>query len=126
MTPDRQPADQAVRDRVTTDFDTTFLLEAGAGTGKTTVLVNRVLKSGGRLRRCVAQHGNVAIVHIPFDPDPPRGRLEDDRVSGLASARELRATRTSPLGYLPQGAARLCSCASSCGVSEVLHEGCVG
>ncbi|HUL78137.1 MAG TPA: UvrD-helicase domain-containing protein, partial [Vicinamibacteria bacterium] len=43
MTRARPPADQAVRDRVTTDFDTTFLLEAGAGTGKTTVLVNRVL-----------------------------------------------------------------------------------
>jgi ATP-dependent helicase/nuclease subunit A len=43
MTPDRLPADQAVRDRVTKDFDTTFLLEAGAGTGKTTVLVHRIL-----------------------------------------------------------------------------------
>lgn len=30
MTPDRLPADQAVRDRVTNDFDTTFLLEARA------------------------------------------------------------------------------------------------
>jgi ATP-dependent exoDNAse (exonuclease V) beta subunit len=39
----RPPADQAVRDRVVTDFDTTFLLEAGAGTGKTTVLVSRIL-----------------------------------------------------------------------------------
>ncbi len=39
----RPPADQAVRDRVVRDFDTTFLLEAGAGTGKTTVLVSRVL-----------------------------------------------------------------------------------
>jgi ATP-dependent helicase/nuclease subunit A len=37
------PADQAVRDRVARDFDTTFLLEAGAGTGKTTVLVSRIL-----------------------------------------------------------------------------------
>ncbi len=37
------PADQAVRDRVVRDFDTTFLLEAGAGTGKTTVLVSRIL-----------------------------------------------------------------------------------
>lgn len=41
MTP--APADQAVRDRVVRDFDTTFLLEAGAGTGKTTVLVSRIL-----------------------------------------------------------------------------------
>jgi len=28
---------------VVRDFDTTFLLEAGAGTGKTTVLVSRIL-----------------------------------------------------------------------------------
>ncbi|HSB61248.1 MAG TPA: UvrD-helicase domain-containing protein, partial [Vicinamibacteria bacterium] len=39
----RPPADQTVRDRVVRDFDTTLLLEAGAGTGKTTVLVSRVL-----------------------------------------------------------------------------------
>ena len=39
----RPPADQAVRERVVRDFDTTFLLEAGAGTGKTTVLVDRIL-----------------------------------------------------------------------------------
>jgi len=32
------PADRAVRDRVVTDFDTAFLLEAGAGTGNSTVL----------------------------------------------------------------------------------------
>ena len=37
------PPDQAVRDRVRTDFDTTFLLEAGAGTGKTSVLISRIL-----------------------------------------------------------------------------------
>jgi len=43
VTPSRLPADQDVRDRVTTDFETTFLLEAGAGTGKTTVLVRRIL-----------------------------------------------------------------------------------
>ena len=36
-------ADHAVRDRVVRDFDTTFLQEAGAGTGKTTVLVSRIL-----------------------------------------------------------------------------------
>ncbi|MGE0454005.1 MAG: UvrD-helicase domain-containing protein [Vicinamibacteria bacterium] len=45
----KPPADQSVRDRVVTDFDTTFLLEAGAGTGKTTVLIGRIvalIKSG--------------------------------------------------------------------------------
>ena len=39
----RRPSDQSVRDRIRSDFDTTFLLEAGAGTGKTTVLVGRIL-----------------------------------------------------------------------------------
>jgi ATP-dependent exoDNAse (exonuclease V) beta subunit len=54
----RAPADQAVRDRVVSDFDTTFLLEAGAGTGKTTVLVSRILalvrKGHATLDRVVA------------------------------------------------------------------------
>ncbi|MEE4274976.1 MAG: UvrD-helicase domain-containing protein, partial [Thermoleophilia bacterium] len=38
---ERPPLDQAVRDRVTRELRTTFLLEAGAGTGKTHVLVDR-------------------------------------------------------------------------------------
>jgi ATP-dependent exoDNAse (exonuclease V) beta subunit len=37
------PPDQPVRARVLRDFDTTLLLEAGAGTGKTTVLVSPIL-----------------------------------------------------------------------------------
>ena len=36
-------ADQAERDRATNDLDTTFLVEAAAGTGKTTILVDRIL-----------------------------------------------------------------------------------
>jgi len=38
--PDRRPCDQDVRDRVTTDLGRTFLLEAGAGTGKTRVAIS--------------------------------------------------------------------------------------
>lgn len=41
MTP--TPPDQAIRDRVRTDFATTLVLEAGAGTGKTKVLVDRLV-----------------------------------------------------------------------------------
>lgn len=37
------PADQADRDRILTDLDTTLLVEAGAGSGKTTSLVGRLL-----------------------------------------------------------------------------------
>jgi ATP-dependent exoDNAse (exonuclease V) beta subunit len=36
-------ADQAERDRATNGLDTTFLVEAAAGTGKTTILVDRIL-----------------------------------------------------------------------------------
>ncbi len=38
------PADQAARDRIHQDLDTTLLVEAGAGTGKTRELVERILR----------------------------------------------------------------------------------
>jgi ATP-dependent exoDNAse (exonuclease V) beta subunit len=39
----KPPPDQSIRDRVRTDYATTIVLEAGAGTGKTTVLVDRLV-----------------------------------------------------------------------------------
>ena len=42
--PERAVCDQDVRDLVTGDLGATFLLEAGAGTGKTRVLVDRYVK----------------------------------------------------------------------------------
>ena len=39
----KAPPDEAVRVRVRSDFATTLVLEAGAGTGKTTVLVDRLV-----------------------------------------------------------------------------------
>jgi ATP-dependent helicase/nuclease subunit A len=39
----REPVDQEARLRAISDLDTSFCLEAGAGTGKTTILVERVL-----------------------------------------------------------------------------------
>lgn len=44
-----QPPDQAVRDRISTDLDESFLVEAGAGSGKTRQLLRRMValvKSG--------------------------------------------------------------------------------
>jgi ATP-dependent helicase/nuclease subunit A len=38
-----KPADQRVRDRIRADLDTTLIIEAAAGTGKTTALVNRIV-----------------------------------------------------------------------------------
>ena len=37
------PADQRVRDRIRADLDTTLIVEAAAGTGKTTALVSRIV-----------------------------------------------------------------------------------
>jgi len=51
------PSDQAVRDRAERDLDTSFVIEAGAGTGKTRLLVGRVLAlidAGRPLERIVA------------------------------------------------------------------------
>src|SRR6266851_1081269 len=52
------PSDQHIRDRIRNDLDTTLVIEAAAGTGKTTALVNRivsVIESGrGQLSQIVA------------------------------------------------------------------------
>jgi len=39
-----QPSDQAQRDRILTDLDSTLFVEAGAGTGKTSSLVGRIVR----------------------------------------------------------------------------------
>ena len=39
----KAPSDQAARDRIRNDLDTTFLVEAGAGSGKTKSLVDRMI-----------------------------------------------------------------------------------
>jgi len=46
------PADQRIRDRIRRDLDTTLIIEAAAGTGKTTELVNRIIAviASGRAR----------------------------------------------------------------------------
>jgi ATP-dependent exoDNAse (exonuclease V) beta subunit len=48
----RTPADQAGRARLLDELDTTFVVEAAAGTGKTTVLVDRIVRvvTAGRAR----------------------------------------------------------------------------
>ncbi len=38
------PADQAARDAIASDLDVTLVVEAAAGTGKTTALVQRILR----------------------------------------------------------------------------------
>jgi ATP-dependent helicase/nuclease subunit A len=49
-------ADQAARDRICNDLDTTLVVEASAGTGKTTELVGRIVAG--------IQSGRVRLDHI--------------------------------------------------------------
>lgn len=56
-TPRADPPDQAHRARIATDLETTLFVEAGAGSGKTTALVDRIaalIRSGVELERIAA------------------------------------------------------------------------
>lgn len=54
-----QPNDHAARLRITTDLNTTFLVEAGAGSGKTTSLVDRMV---ALIRTGEAEIGHIAAI----------------------------------------------------------------
>jgi ATP-dependent helicase/nuclease subunit A len=56
---DFQPVDQAERDRIRTDLVSNLCVEAGAGTGKTTVLVERVAEA---LRTGYASVDEIAVI----------------------------------------------------------------
>jgi ATP-dependent helicase/nuclease subunit A len=57
----KEPGDEAVRVRLREDLDSTFVVEAAAGTGKTTVLVERVVNLVRRGRAELAQ-----IISVTF------------------------------------------------------------
>jgi len=70
------PVDQDARERARRDHATSFVLEAGAGTGKTTLLVDRIeqiVRSGAaRLddHACVSLVLIDLVVHFALDPIP--------------------------------------------------------
>jgi ATP-dependent helicase/nuclease subunit A len=92
---ERLPLDQAVRDRVTRELGTTFLLEASAGTGKTHVLVERYVS-------CVldpeAGSGDVRTVAAITFTEKAAGELRQrvrerfEQLAGEASPGTPRAT----------------------------------
>jgi len=57
-------ADQAARDRICNDLDTTLVVEAAAGTGKTTALISRIL--AGIVAGRVSLAGMVAVTFTDF------------------------------------------------------------
>ncbi|HLW76288.1 MAG TPA: UvrD-helicase domain-containing protein, partial [Bryobacteraceae bacterium] len=58
MTPSTQPADAQVRERIRTSLEESLIVEASAGTGKTTVLVERIVSmirdKGAKIQEIVA------------------------------------------------------------------------
>jgi ATP-dependent exoDNAse (exonuclease V) beta subunit len=98
------PLDQDARDRARDDLDTSLLLEAGAGTGKTSLLVERVMSFVGR--RGTPIERIVAITFSEKAAAEMRVRLRaalDDAVRGVgawrveARARFARAAEDLPL-----------------------------
>ncbi|MCM3905271.1 MAG: UvrD-helicase domain-containing protein [Pyrinomonadaceae bacterium] len=57
-------ADQAARDRIRDDLDTTLVVEAAAGTGKTSALIDRILS--GIISGRVSLAGTVAVTFTDF------------------------------------------------------------
>ncbi|MDP1793987.1 MAG: UvrD-helicase domain-containing protein, partial [Acidimicrobiales bacterium] len=102
----RQTApDQAARDRISTDLDTTLFVEAGAGSGKTTALVDRIaslLKTGSAEMREIA-----AITFTEKAAAELRDRVRQElekAVAAKASSDELRDRCRAGLDQLDMAA----------------------
>jgi len=74
----RTPRDHAARSRAATDFETNIVVSAGAGTGKTTLMVERILTAIGSGRAPLS-----AIAAITFT-DKAAGELRHRLASGLS------------------------------------------
>ena len=104
MTTERRVCDDDVRRRVTTDLGTTFLLEAGAGTGKTRVLVDRYVRCVLDARR--GAPGDVRSVAAITFTEKAAGELrqrireEFERLAAAASSADESGTIQAALDDL--------------------------
>ena len=87
----KPPIDQAIRDDASQDLKTSFFLEAGAGTGKTRILVNRVIRiisTGAALVQEI-----VVITFTEKAAGELRSRIREELHKGISSAEEDERTR---------------------------------
>jgi len=92
----RAPKDQAARARAATDFATNLVVSAGAGTGKTTLLVERILSAIGSGTATLP-----TIAAITFT-DKAAGELRHRLASGLRALGDL--ARGGPAESAPSAA----------------------
>src|SRR5215510_8718139 len=83
MSTKRKLADQAARDRICNDLDTTLIVEAAAGTGKTSALIGRIISgiTSGR----VSLDQMVAVTFTEFAAGELKLRLRSE----IEKARQL-------------------------------------
>ena len=87
----RQPVDQDIRTAATTDLDACFFLEAGAGTGKTRILVDRVVEI---VRRGAARIEQVVVITFTEKAAGElRARVRDSLHERFEHAREPERSR---------------------------------
>ncbi|MGE3075158.1 MAG: UvrD-helicase domain-containing protein [Dehalococcoidia bacterium] len=93
---EQETGDQAVRDQLVNDLDTCFFVEAGAGTGKTRIVVDRVFEV---IRRRVATIDQMAVITFTEKAAGElRGRIRERLADGrtkLDNADERRALDTA-------------------------------
>ncbi|UMV47339.1 UvrD-helicase domain-containing protein [Paenibacillus macerans] len=83
--------DQAVRERILTELDTSFLVEAGAGSGKTTSLVGRML---AYIESGKAKVGQLAAITFTRKAaDELRGRFRFELEKRIRTAKEPQSGR---------------------------------
>ncbi len=117
--PPQKIADQRVRDRIRDDLDTTLIVEAAAGTGKTTALVNRIVAALAGARAELGRIVAVTFTEKAAGELKLRLRTEIERARGdLARPANERARLSRALGQLEE--ARIGTIHSFC--ADLLRE----
>src|SRR5436190_10739773 len=94
-------ADQAARDRIHDDLDTTLVVEAAAGTGKTSALIGRILS--GIVSGRVSLARTVAVTFTEFASGELKLRLR----SAIEQARQQPDNTPQTTGFLTQAVQEL-------------------
>src|SRR5688572_28848336 len=94
-------ADQAARDRIRDDLDTTLVVEAAAGTGKTSALVGRILS--GIISGRVSLASIVAVTFTEFAAGELKLRLR----SAIEQARQQPDVSVESMAFLTQAVQEL-------------------